>query len=143
MPLLSSRNSKFFKDLRASPEFKEKFHKSLEKCQAEFHVTPEDIKKMFAEDLSADDENGKCMMGCMFADMGTIQNNEYSVENCLGMNKEKYTDPKDVEKADEVVKACGKEVPTGLNNNCALAYEIIKCYKAEAEKHDLKMPEVF
>nr|AWC68000.1 odorant-binding protein 7 [Matsumurasca onukii] len=105
----------------------------LEKCQTKLG-SEEDIKAMVEEKLIPTSEKGKCLLHCVAAEKGFVDEEGKVNKEAIGKYLEKkYGDDKEkMEKAAKIMALCSV-IDVSKMDKCEAANEYMKCVKEKKE----------
>ncbi|KAL1138508.1 hypothetical protein AAG570_008571 [Ranatra chinensis] len=113
-----------------NPEYKQRVQTALATCNNEAKLEKEVILKILTEEELPANQNEKCFIACVMKDLGMIVDGQLDAEETKKQNREKYTGD-DLIKADNTVQKCADSIPKDLEDECELAFQLMKCRQDE------------
>ncbi|KAL1138510.1 hypothetical protein AAG570_008573 [Ranatra chinensis] len=113
-----------------NPEYKQRVQTALATCNNEAKLEKEVILKILTEEELPANQNEKCFTACVMKDLGMIADGQLDAEETKRQNREKYTGD-DLIKADNTVQKCTDSTPKDLEDECELAFQLMKCKRDE------------
>ncbi|CAH1391406.1 unnamed protein product [Nezara viridula] len=117
-----------------SPELKT----AIEGCKAEHNIESDQIKEAIGNKKLPETENGQCFMSCVMEKMGMIKDGKIDMDRAMELNAQKFKDPENLQKANEVAKRCADVQAS--DTKCSLATELLKCVVKNAKEVQLELP---
>ncbi|KAL1138509.1 hypothetical protein AAG570_008572 [Ranatra chinensis] len=120
-----------------NPEYKQRVQTALATCNNEAKLEKEVILKILTEEELPANQNEKCFIACVMKDLGMIVDGQFDAEETKRQNREKYTGD-DLIKADNTVQKCTDSIPKDLEDECELAFQLMKCKRDEKRAVNLQ-----
>ncbi|BET00833.1 odorant Hypothetical protein protein [Nesidiocoris tenuis] len=108
-------------------DFKLKMKTIAGECATETKGNPDSFAKVWNSHTLPDSEDDMCFLACMMKKYGAFADGKFNAETMNGLNKQRWTDAGDVEKADKITADCIAEVKTEGVEDCTLAHEMLEC----------------
>nr|BCX55338.1 odorant-binding protein 2 [Plautia stali] len=124
-----------------SPEYKQKLMSSVSDCMKTHGLTKEEVIDIMKNEKLPEDKEKQCAVGCVMDKMGYVKDSTMDWDTVKAANPQKFDNPEDVEKANQVSDACAKAVSEKEADLCVLGVKAIKCIHENAAKFQLQKPE--
>ncbi|XP_031344488.1 general odorant-binding protein 19d-like [Photinus pyralis] len=109
-------------------------------CKTKVGASEEDLKIVLDHGLPSTD-NGLCLVECLLTQGNMMKNGKLNVNGFLASAKreKKYT-PEQVQKLEQLVSECDKEINASNVNGCQAAKKIVDCTTTKGKEIEFKFP---
>nr|AXB87330.1 odorant-binding protein 15 [Tropidothorax elegans] len=108
-------------------ELAEKILRVIRKCSRHHQLKFQDVQAALRHGQLPTSDEGKCFVTCSLEEFGLIKDKKFSVEGSYALNEMRFSNPNDLQKANEVTKLCEKEVSGEYENVCELGIAVANC----------------